>query len=272
MIHLLPRIWWCPTGPLSFLPLHAAGIYRGEGAENISDYAVSSYTTTVTSLTQRVKNDFLTGERVSGLFLTCQPVVPHFGAIHGTKEEVRDIHKGATALGVRSLSLEGDAVTPEKCLEYMEEYSSIHLACHGFQDTSDILRSRFLFHKGPLPLSSIMQKNLMNADLAYLSACQTSAGQETLADEVVHLAAGMLAAGYHRVVSTMWEIGDGHAPQVASDFYQYLWKHRPEGSGSRFDGSLSAYALHYATQELRGRLDNTDRSLLAWMPFVHYGY
>ena len=20
-------IWWCPTGPLAFLPLHAAGIY-----------------------------------------------------------------------------------------------------------------------------------------------------------------------------------------------------------------------------------------------------
>ncbi|TEB25887.1 hypothetical protein FA13DRAFT_1896470 [Coprinellus micaceus] len=61
-----------------------------------------------------------------------------------------------------------------------------------------------------------------------------------------------LAAGYRRVVSTMWEIGDRHAPQVASDFYQYLWIHRPEGSGTRFDGSLSAYALHHATQELRG--------------------
>ncbi|TEB36724.1 hypothetical protein FA13DRAFT_1771256 [Coprinellus micaceus] len=24
-----PRIWWCPTSPLSFLPLHVAGIYEG---------------------------------------------------------------------------------------------------------------------------------------------------------------------------------------------------------------------------------------------------
>ena len=23
-----PRIWWCPTGPLAFLPIHAAGIYK----------------------------------------------------------------------------------------------------------------------------------------------------------------------------------------------------------------------------------------------------
>ena len=272
MSRSLPRIWWCPTGPLSFLPLHAAGVYRVEGAESISDYAVSSYTPTVTSLTQRVKNDAPIDERVSGLFLTCQPEVPHFAAIQGTKYEVREIHKEATVLGVRSLSFEGDAVTPEKYLEYVEEFSSIHLACHGFQDTSNPLRSRFLFHKGELPLNSIMQKNLPNADLAYLSACQTSTGQENLADEAVHLAAGMLAAGYRRVVSTMWEIGDEHASQVARDFYQYLWRHRPEGSGSRFDGSLSAYALHYATQELRGRHDNTDASLLAWMPFVHYGY
>ncbi|TEB31151.1 hypothetical protein FA13DRAFT_1733081 [Coprinellus micaceus] len=271
-VHLLPRIWWCPTGPLSFLPLHAAGIYRGEAAENIADYAVSSYTPTVTALTQRVKDDFPIDERALGLFLTCQPEVPHAGDIPGTKAEVRGIHKEAITLGMRSLSLEGDAVTPEKCLEVMEEYSSIHLACHGVQDTSDPLQSRFLFHKGKLSLSSIMQKNLPNADLAYLSACQTSVGEENLADEAVHLAAGMLAAGYRRVVSTMWEIGDGHAPQVARNFYQYLWKHRPEGSGSRFEGSLSAYALHYAIQELRGGLDNTDRRLLAWMPFVHYGY
>jgi CHAT domain-containing protein len=226
----------------------------------------------VTALAQRVKNDFPIDERVSGLFLTCQPEVPRAAEILGTKAEVREIHQEATALGMRSLDLEGDAVTPEGCLEHMEEYSSIHLACHGVQDVSDPLQSRFLFHKGPLTLSSIMQKNLPNADLAYLSACQTSAGQETLADEVINLAAGMLAAGYRRVVSTMWEIGDGNASQVARDFYQYLWKHRPEGSGSHFDGSLSAYALHHATQELRGRLDNTDRSLLAWMPFVHYGY
>jgi CHAT domain-containing protein len=239
---------------------------------SVADYVVSSYTPSVTALTQRVKSDFPINEKVSGLFLTCQPNVPRATPIPGTIGEVSAIHAKAEGLAIRTLSLSGDAVTTEGCLEYMEKYSSIHLACHGKQDTSNPLQSRFLFHKGELHLNSIMQKNLPNADLAYLSACQTSAGQETLADEVVHLAAGMLAAGYRRVVSTMWEIGDKDAPRVASDFYEYLWRHRPEGSGSRFDGSLSAYALHYATQELRGRYDNTDRSLLAWMPFVHYGY
>ncbi|EAU93658.2 hypothetical protein CC1G_02888 [Coprinopsis cinerea okayama7 len=39
------RIWWCPTGPFVFLPVHAAGIYAGEdgGSDCLSDYAISSY-------------------------------------------------------------------------------------------------------------------------------------------------------------------------------------------------------------------------------------
>ncbi|TEB25858.1 hypothetical protein FA13DRAFT_1896426 [Coprinellus micaceus] len=271
-VNALPRIWWCPTGPLSFLPLHAAGVYKGMQVESVADYVVSSYTPSVAALTQRVENDAPIDDRVSGLFLTSQPTAPGAPRILGTVKEVSAIHTKAQELQIRALNLSGDAITPKECLERMEEYSSIHLACHGIQETLNPLRSRFVFHKGGLDLNSVMQKNLPNADLAYLSACQTSAGQESLPDEAVHLAAGMLAAGYRRVVSTMWEIGDESASQVASDFYQYLWSRRPEGSGSRFDGTLSAHALHYATQQLRDRLGNTNASLLAWIPFVHYGY
>ena len=113
-----------------------------------------------------------------------------------------------------------------------------------------------------------MQKSFKNADLAFLSACQTSTGEENLSEEAVHLAAGMLAAGYHRVVATMWSIEDSHATEVATDFYDYLLCQQ---HGSGFDGSQSAYALHYATQKLRKKLDNSSKSLLAWTPYVHYG-
>ncbi|KAJ3522467.1 hypothetical protein NMY22_g11879 [Coprinellus aureogranulatus] len=109
---------------------------------------------------------------------------------------------------------------------------------------------------------------------AFLSACQTSVGEEKLADEAVHLAAGMLAAGYRRVVATMWSINDEHAPKVAKSFYQYLWDHPTDVSrAGGFDGSLSAYALHHAIRELRQDLgNNSERSLLVWVPFVHFGY
>ncbi|KAF6753815.1 CHAT domain-containing protein [Ephemerocybe angulata] len=268
-----PRIWWCPIGPLSFLPLHAAGVYRGAKRESVFDYVVSSYTPTVTAITDRVKNHRSVDDRTSGLFLTCQPNVTGAPSIPGTTSEVRSIYERAEGSGVRALKLEGGELTVSECIKHMQEFSSVHLACHASQDAAEPLQSRFLFHDGSLELGTILQSNLKNADLAFLSACQTSTGEEKLADEAVHLAAGMLAAGYRSVVGTMWSIGDKPAQEVATAFYDYLFTHQDGSSDGAFDGSLSAIALHYATQELRRSLDNSDpeKSLLTWIPFVHFG-
>jgi CHAT domain-containing protein len=40
--------------------------------------------------------------------------------------------------------------------------------------------------------------------LAFLSACQTAMGDETTPDEMMHLAAALLFAGFRSVVATMW--------------------------------------------------------------------
>ncbi|KAF6754601.1 CHAT domain-containing protein [Ephemerocybe angulata] len=263
----LPRIWWCPTGPLSFLPIHAAGVYAKANSESLLDYAVSSYIPTVRALTEQTGNNHPT----SGIFITSQPRVPGSSPIPGTTEEVRSIYRMATEKGKRVAIAEGGAVTVARCLEYMEEFGSIHLATHATQNAADPLQSRFLFHEGSLTLDTIIRRNLRNADLAFLSACQTSTGEHRLSDEAVHLAAGMLAAGYRRVVATMWSIGDKHAPEVANDFYQYVWSSTDSGGGNSFDGIHSAYALHHALQRLRLRLDESERSLLAWIPYVHFG-
>ena len=37
------RIWWYPTGPLTFIPIHASG--RGKGGIDVSHFVVSSYVT-----------------------------------------------------------------------------------------------------------------------------------------------------------------------------------------------------------------------------------
>ncbi|TEB20421.1 hypothetical protein FA13DRAFT_1696747 [Coprinellus micaceus] len=267
-----PRVWWCPTGPLMFLPIHAAGVYEGAETECTLDYVVSSYTPSLGALASRLANNRPIDEGISGIFLTSQPKAPGTVTISGTTEEVNSIHAMGLAAGVRVSKLEGDSLTVDGCLQNMEEFSSLHLACHAFQHAEDPLRSRFRFHNGFLELDQIIQRNLKNADLAFLSACQTSAGHKSLSDEAVHLAAGMLAAGYRRVVATMWTISDRYAPAVAKDFYQYLWSHRKEGSGSGFDGSLSAQALHHSLQQLRERLDDSEQSLLTWAAYVHYCY
>ncbi|KAF5309731.1 hypothetical protein D9611_014450 [Ephemerocybe angulata] len=244
------RLWWCLTGPLSFLPIHAAGVYLDSNREGVLDYVISSYTPTVTALADQVKNPRSINTHVSGVFFTSQPNAPGASSIPGTAKEVQSIYSSATRNGVRSLMVEGSALT----------------------NAAEPLQSRFLFQNGSLHLATIIQRKLKNADLAFLSACQTSTGEEKLSDEAVHLAAGMLAAGYRRVVATMWSISDSAAQEVAINFYEYLWSKRGEVRSAAFDGSLAAYALHDAIQRLMGRLDNSERSLLTWVPFVHFGY
>jgi hypothetical protein len=48
----VPRIWWCPTGSLALLPLHAAGRYDPErdAYTGVADWAVSSYTVSARAL------------------------------------------------------------------------------------------------------------------------------------------------------------------------------------------------------------------------------
>lgn len=270
-----PRIWWSPTGALSFLPLHAAGRYGLLDPESVLDYVVSSYTPTVTALTDRIERSTAstTGKLASGIFLTCQPnALPH-SPIPKTIAEVRTINRMATEKGLRVCVCEGSEVTVDACLEHMQNFSCIHLACHGSQNVGDPLDSRFFFHDdSTLTLATILKSNLENADLAFLSACQTSTGQENLSDEAVHLAAGMLAAGYLRVVATMWSIGDEHAQQVATNFYEDLWKDIGDDQGATFDGTRSACALHQAVRQLKAKSDDSERALLTWIPFVHFGY
>lgn len=55
------RVWWCPTGKLVELPLHAAGPYAGE-EKNLPDIFISSYTPTLSSLI-RARRGLSTGSR-----------------------------------------------------------------------------------------------------------------------------------------------------------------------------------------------------------------
>jgi CHAT domain-containing protein len=53
-------------------------------------------------------------------------------------------------------------------------------------------------------VSKLMRLNLDKAWFAYLSACETAKGDKEQPDQVVHLAAAMLHAGFKSVVATMW--------------------------------------------------------------------
>ncbi|PPR05580.1 hypothetical protein CVT26_009104 [Gymnopilus dilepis] len=127
-------------------------------------------------------------------------------------------------------------------------------------------------HDGKLEISEIMKKELPKANLAFLSACQTSAGDHNLPEEAVHLAAGMLAAGYRSVVATMWAISDSYAPDIAEMFYKNLSNDELTDGVVGLDIIGSARALHTAIQALRSDLDGEkEADLLTWVPYVQFG-
>jgi CHAT domain-containing protein len=201
-----------------------------------------------------------------GLLGVSQASTPGQSKLPNTDNELRLIKQFDSSLNIRSLP--GELGTVDHVLEGMEERSWVHLACHAVQLLSSPTESAFCLHDGNLTLSKIITKSFRNADFAFLSACQTATGDENLPDEAVHLAAGMLSAGYRSVIATMWSIYDNDAPLVAGEVYQHLV------CGPTPDSTMAAYALHHAVKRLRGELElKTTRSyaFLSWVSFIHVG-
>ncbi|KAJ7785623.1 CHAT domain-containing protein [Mycena olivaceomarginata] len=255
----LPRITWCASGPLVFLPLHAAGIYREPNQPKTFDYVVSSYTPTITALLeQRVgQQQSPTGR----LLAVSQPNTPRQQPLPGTEQEMASLTESLG--GSELLVLGASSATKNAVLQEMGRYPWIHLACHAFQDSTDPTKSGFILYDTTLELIDIMNQSFGHTELAVLSACQTATGAKMLPEEAVHLVAGMLIAGYRSVVGTMWSVGDQDAPIIAQKFYSYLMN---DAGG---DSKKSAYALHYAVKMLRDKVG--EKNFIKWVPFIHTG-
>ncbi|KAF5346246.1 hypothetical protein D9758_014371 [Tetrapyrgos nigripes] len=266
----LPHITWCAIGALAFLPLHAAGIYGSrDPSDNIklSDFAVSSYTTTLSPMLSsghsKIQQD--PREEPKGLIIS-QPAIPDMPPLPGTKEEAGIIQMYTSP--EHSCHLTHDEAIVYTVKSAMSKYEIVHLACHGIQDSKNPLDSAFALYDGRLKLHDLMCLSLENVELAVLSACQTAAGDENLPEESVHLAAGMLAVGYPSVITTMWSIGDKDAPIVADKFYASLLGCHDE-LVSRNPRQSAVYALHVAVKHLRKEVGEME--FVKWVPFVHYG-
>ena len=245
---------------LAFLPIHAAGLYdTDDPGTKLFDYVVSSYTPTVTALLQppltnsarpkllAVSQSKYTGRRVSPLLQT--------------KKEIEIVRNQACANSIELVVLEDGNGTVEQVMTEMATCNWIHLACHGSQNISDPTKSAFILADDDLKLEDLIKTPLPHAEFAFLSACQTATGDQRLAEEAVHLAAGMLLAGYRSVIATMWSIKDEDGPKVADEVYAELFK------DGKADYTRAPYALHRATQKLR--LDGAP--FLSWIPFIHMG-
>ncbi|KAG8709083.1 hypothetical protein FRC11_005915, partial [Ceratobasidium sp. 423] len=250
----LPHITWCTTGPLSFLPLHAAGIYRdSEQTTCSSDYVISSYTPNLAVLLASSASQ-ATSVVHSSILVIGQEDTPGHSRLPGTAQEVECICRYAGDV-ISCTKLTGNKAVTTVVLDAMSHHDWVHLACHAHQNVGDPTQSGFFLYDDTLDLASIMRRSFKNKGLAFLSACQTARGDEKLPDETVHLASGMLSAGYPSVIATMWSVWDEDAPFVADIVYAYLLK------GGQTDYRRSARALHDAVLALRRRIgeENFER-------------
>ena len=198
---------------------------------------------------------------ISGILAVGQESTRGQKPLPGTVAELARIKE--TARDHTVTQLDGHLATPAAVMAGMEQHSWVHLACHAYQNPTNPLESAFFLHGDKLDLATITRKQLEKADLAFLSTCQTATGDDKLSEEAVHLAAGMLMAGYRSVIATMWSIGDNDAPLVAQKVYEHLLE------GGVPDSRRAAVAVHKATECLRDKL-GVD-AFIEWVPYIHIG-
>jgi CHAT domain-containing protein len=193
-----------------------------------------------------------------------QPATPGQSHLPGTVDEANAIQALQKKDGQFHVTwLNHQEATLAAVLREMKDCGWIHLACHGKQDPDSPANSAFLLIDKPLTLREIITQSFSHTELAVLSACQSAKGDSKLPEEAIHLAAGMMMAGYGSVVATMWSIGDVDAPIIAEKFYKYLID---EADG---DSTRAAYALHHAVAYLRHIVGETN--FVRWVPFIHLG-
>jgi CHAT domain-containing protein len=190
-----------------------------------------------------------------------QSSAPGASHIPNTKQELEHIRENLA--GRAHVILEDSAGTKSNVVKCMKDCSWLHLACHGIQAPEKPTESALLLEDGRLTLEEIIKLDLPQAEFAFLSACQTTTGDESLSEEAVHIAGGMLLAGYRGVVATMWSIQDELAPEVTNEFYGHIVR-----KGERPDCRNAAEALHMSVQKLRKK---PGVQLTDWVPFVHIG-
>ncbi|KAE9400107.1 hypothetical protein BT96DRAFT_881550 [Gymnopus androsaceus JB14] len=264
----LPHVTWCATGPLAFMPLHAAGLYGPNTLpqDKAFNLVVSSYTPSVAALI-RPELPEKTTLSMPKILAVSQPATPGQNALPGTTREVEMMRKH---FGSAVNWLDREHATVGAVLEAMSSHNWVHLACHGTQGpAANLEESAFALYDGHMNLAQIMHKSLQHADLAVLSACHTATGDDDVPEESVHLAAGMLAVGYRSVVATMWCIRDNDAPVVVDALYGHLAKTLRDSVDGTDGREGVAYALHNAIRELRDRIGENE--VARWIPYVHFG-
>jgi len=137
-----PRVWWIPTGPLSVLPIHAAGWHDTRG-ETVLDRVVSSYTPNVRALADARKATASRPPGTSTLVVGIDQVADlHVPPLTRAEDEARRVH---TRLSGAAPVL-GSAATRHEVRVRLPDAAWAHFACHGFANNADPAQSHLALY------------------------------------------------------------------------------------------------------------------------------
>jgi hypothetical protein len=188
-----PRVWWCATGNLTFLPIHAAGGYTrgarersGASSDCASDYIVSSYITSISAVVRARSSCWLMPRSsVKGLLVHEGSPGRGWPSITKVKDEVHRVKERFDAAGASAVLLNNSTIHPtvSDVLASLAgtQMHVLHLACHGKQK-KDPLTSAFILRGEDLTIQELMKLDMNHPSLAFLSACQTAKGNEDQPD------------------------------------------------------------------------------------------
>uniref|UniRef100_A0A8H8CDF7 CHAT domain-containing protein n=1 Tax=Psilocybe cubensis TaxID=181762 RepID=A0A8H8CDF7_PSICU len=252
------RVWWYPTGASMFLPLHAASPCE-KGQLGLLDLVVSSYIPSIQSLIRAAKSP---SSPVKALAVGL-PNTPGYAPLKFVEKEIKALKKHFYYVPDQLTTLIGEEADIYPVISKLPDHSCIHLSCHAYQDEEYPFNSSFFLNNGKLKLSKLMELDLSRVQFAFLSACLTSAGDASVPDECIHLAAGMQFSGVQSVIGTMWSVMDRAAAAASTKVYSHFFRNGMENANMR----EGAEALHEALIDMQKR----NYPLTYIVPFIHLG-
>ena len=289
-----PHVWWVPTGPLSKLPIHAAGQHRGKTGNSVLDRVMSSYSVSLKTLIylrqQTLQRPRPSGSPVSGhAVIVNMEEVPGLPVLHYGKQEVQAVEKFCASLNLTIFKIRESS--PAVLVDKLRSCEILHFV--GISEVNQInpQKSALILvdssgKKASLTAGDVCNLRLQRSApfLGYLSTCDaaTMKGRD-LTDEPTTLVSAWQLAGFRHVIGTLGSVMDEDCANVAEVFYETI-----------ADEGMKDYAvyrgIHRAVRALRDKLIGTKRKdgwesdqdhrnvsqewrgyNTRWVSFVHYG-
>ncbi len=160
----------------------------------------------------------------------------------------------AEAKAVGDVVLLGAAATVPGFVEKLatrERWRAVHFACHGLIDAQRPLFSSLALTEqedvDPFLDGRDLATMELAADLAVLSACETSRGSLMRAEGIMGIARSFMYAGTPRVLCSLWKVDDEATQALMIKFYE-LWNPK-DGEGIAPAAALRKAQAHVRSQK-----------------------